>query len=127
MLWPTPRGGEAELAGNPADVDPAFLACERIERGDRVVPVQAEVTREMVARPKGDADEGQVALDRDFRDRRQRAVAARHAERVGLSRSCELRGVVLLLEDSGFDPAVGGGRAKLVRARGVVPRARIDE
>jgi riboflavin biosynthesis pyrimidine reductase len=37
MLWPTPRGGEAELAGNPADVDPAdvYGADSRRPVGDR--------------------------------------------------------------------------------------------
>ena len=37
------------------------------ERGERVVAVEAEVPREVVARPERDDDEREVAVDRDLR------------------------------------------------------------
>ena len=82
---------EEPVAGAP-DVDPAFAAVdEGGERSDRIVAVEADVAGEMVAGAERDADERQVALDRDVGDRRERAVAARHAERIGGGLACERR------------------------------------
>src|SRR5439155_14438006 len=46
----------------------------------RIVAIEPRVSREVVARSTGDADERQVALDRDRDDRGERAVPARHSE-----------------------------------------------
>ena len=51
-----------------------------LERGKRIVAVEPEVAGEVVPRAERDDDERQVALDGDLCNRRERAVAARHAE-----------------------------------------------
>ena len=74
------------------------VAAEGGERLDRVVR-QADVAREVVARPERDAGERQVALDGDAGDGPEGAVAARHAECVGVAgRARELLEVVVALE-----------------------------
>jgi uncharacterized membrane protein len=63
------------------DVDQALDAVgERLERADEIVPVYAEVEREVVPRPGRNADERQAVCVRGRRDGRQRPVAARDAE-----------------------------------------------
>ncbi len=96
---------EEEPAADPADVDAPLGAAEGVERRDRVVPVEADVAGEVVAGPERDADERQVTLDRDLRDRGERAVASRHPEGGGIGSAGELGSVVVLLEDVRLDPA----------------------
>ena len=109
-----------------ADVDAALDAVdERLERADRVVAVEPEVAREVVARPEGDADERQVSLDRDLGHRRQRAVAARHPERVGIGVTGELPEVVAVAEHMHVDPRARGRLDQLVVP--AVTRARVDD
>ena len=100
---------------------------KRVERGERVVAVEPEVAREVVARPERDDDERQVALDRDRGHARHRAVAAGRAEhvRVGLAR--QLGGVVALAQDVRLDPARLRRLRQLLRARALGPAARIDQ
>ena len=66
-----------------ADLSPVD---ECVERPDRVVPVEPDVTREVVARPERDAGEREITLERRLRDDGERPVAAGHRERVGLVR-----------------------------------------
>src|SRR4030095_7693059 len=115
---------EEPLTG-AADVDPSFLPVdERIERADRIAAVEADVPREVVPRAERDADEGEVTLDRNLRDRCHGSVPARHAKRVGLSAAGELGRVVRLgVEHMRFYPAAAGLLHQVLPARGVVTRA----
>ena len=72
----------------------------------RVVAVEAEVAGEVVPRAARHRHEGEVALDRDARDGAERAVAAGHAERVGIRATGELDEVVVGLEHAHLDAAV---------------------
>ncbi len=64
------------------DVDPQLaVGLERGERRDRIVPVEADVTGEMVPRAEGHADERHVALQGHLRDGAERAVASGDADR----------------------------------------------
>jgi hypothetical protein len=47
------------------------------------MPGDAHIEREVISRPGGKADERQIMLCRHSGDRRQRAVTAGHAQRVG--------------------------------------------
>jgi hypothetical protein len=114
---------EAALAG-AADVDPPFLAVERLECGEWVVPVEPEVARKVVARPVRHDDERQAALGGHGRNR---AVAAGRAEHVGLRRPRELRGVVVLAQHVSVDPARPRRLGQLVRRRVLGARARVDQ
>ena len=72
---------EEQPTVHAADVDQALDAVgERLERADEIVPVDAEVEREVVPRPGWNADERQAVCVRGRRDDRQRPVAARDAE-----------------------------------------------
>ena len=85
---------EEQAVTGPTDVDAPLAAVERAQRSDRVVAIEAEVAGEVVARAERNADEGPVRLDREGRDRRKRAVAARDAEDIRAGRARDLRGVV---------------------------------
>ena len=66
------------------EVDPPLATVdERVQRTDDIVAVDAEVEREVVARPRRDAGVGQVELGGDRGDDRLRAVAAGHRQPVG--------------------------------------------
>ena len=80
----------------PADVDPQFLAAEGLERRERIVAVETDIAREVVTRPEGNADEGQLALDCNLGNRRQRPVAAGNPDRVGVRVASNLHDVVLI-------------------------------
>ena len=68
------------------------------ERLDRIVPIEAKIAREVVSCPIRDADERKVALDRDLRDRGERPVAARDAQRLRRGAGkCD--GIVAFAED----------------------------
>ena len=57
------------VIGHASDVDPDLSPVdESVERSDRVVPVEPDVTREVVARPERDAGKRQVTLERRLRD-----------------------------------------------------------
>lgn len=117
---------QEESLADASDVDPSLHASEGDQGADRIVTIETEVAREVVPGAERDADERQVALDRDLGDRRQRSVAPGdpHRPRVG---SCELRRIVVGAEDSGLDPLAPCRLFKLLRARILTTRARIDE
>jgi hypothetical protein len=118
---------QEEPLADPSDVDPPLRSAERIQRADRVVAVEPEVAREVVPRAEGDADEGEPALERDFGDRGERAVAAGDAQRISLRASGELGRIVFGAEDPGLDPAPPGLFLQLLDARASAARARIDD
>ena len=66
---------QEETVTGPPDVDPPLAARERVERSDRVVAVEAEVARKVVAGAERHAHEPKVALDGDTRDGSERSVA----------------------------------------------------
>jgi hypothetical protein len=85
-----------------ADIDPLLGPLERSESRNRVGHVEAQVSREVVPRPERDAGEGQLALEGDGRDRTERTVPTRDAERARAgSRRLprQVAGVVVLAED----------------------------
>ena len=113
--------------GGSTNIDPALRAREGVEGADWVVAVEAEVAREVVPSPERHADERHVALDRDLCHRRERSVAARDADRVGLCGAREPCGIVVGPEDARVDAALVRLGLKFLRARAVVARARIDQ
>jgi hypothetical protein len=63
---------QKEPSVRTADVNHALLAVhECVERADRVVAVETEVAREVVARSERDAHERQSTFQRDLGDRRE--------------------------------------------------------
>ena len=102
---------EAPLAGQ-ARVHAALDAVEARQGGERVVAVEAEVAGEVVPRAERHHHEGEVALDRHARDGAERAVAAGHAQRIGVRATGEL------------DEVVVGLRARAPRRRGRAPLPR---
>jgi len=110
-----------------AEVDSTFLACEPGKRPDGVVAVEAEVAREMVARAVGDADERELALDRDARDGGERPVAARHPQSVGIRFAGKLLEVVVLAEDVHGDTEGARLGLELLRRRAAVAGAWIHD
>ena len=62
---------------------PLAAVHERVQRADHVVAIDAEVEREVVARPRRDAGVGQAVLGGERRDDGLRTVATRHRQRVG--------------------------------------------
>ena len=116
---------EEDAAVHLADVDPPLdPGGERVEGPDDVVPVQAEVEGEVVARPCGHADEGKPVLERHRSDDRERAVAAGDAERAGSTldrRAGKLGEVVARAEHDRVDSALArsfrqGGASGLAAA-----------
>ena len=66
-----------------AEVDPRLHPVpERLEAGGRILPVQPEVEREVVAGAGADDEERHVVLGGDLRHQGLRAVATGHAEQV---------------------------------------------
>lgn len=120
---------QEQAVADAADVDAALLTLhERAEGADRVVAVETDVPRKVVPRAERDADEREVALDRHLCDRRERSVAAGDAERVGLGGAGELGRIVgLRMEYVRLDAAAAGLLDKVLRARIVVTRARVDQ
>ena len=115
---------EQPLAG-PAHVDSHLPAGERVERRDRVTPVEPEVPGEVVPGPIWNADERQAPLDRDLRDRRERTVAAGDSQHVRIGIPRNLGGVLALLQGVRGDAATPGRRRELLGARPGVPGPRI--
>ena len=98
-------------------------AVEGSQRSQRIVAVETEVAREVVAGAERDADERQVALERDLRDCRQRAVAAGHPERAGRRCAGQRADVVPVAENVTADSLLLGGRHQFVGGRAVVRRS----
>ena len=118
---------QEEAVAHAADVHSLLAASVRLERPDRVVAVETDVAGEVVTRSERDDDERQVALDRDRRARGERSVAACDPQRLGLGAAQDLRQVVAFGEETGFDPTLLRGCAKLLRARIPAPGAGIDQ
>ena len=97
---------EKEALADRAHVDPPLAALKGCEGSDRVVPVDSQVPSEVVPRPERDADERQVALERDRRDGGERAVPTGDTQgfRSGVGRPAGVLGrVVLFAEDMDVD------------------------
>jgi hypothetical protein len=118
---------QEQALADPADVDPPLHSPECVQRADRIVAVEAEVARKVVSRSEGNADEGDVALDRDFCDCGERPVTTGGAERLRVGVTGELCDVVSRLEDPCLDPADRCLLAELLRARASAARARVDQ
>jgi hypothetical protein len=112
---------EEQAAAHLADVDLPLTAGERLERGDRIVAVESEVAGEVVSRSEGDADEREVAVERDLRDRRERPVAPGDADRVRVGELRELRRLLARLKKSRLDSPAARFVRELFRARGSAP------
>ena len=93
-------------------VDPTFdRVSKRVHRVPRIVSVQSEVEREVVASSGAHTDEGQSVLDRDCRDECLRTVTTRHAQAVrtpldGIAR--ELLEIEAVVEEHGLDAQLRG-------------------
>jgi len=111
----------------PADIDPQFLAAEGLERRKRIVAVETDIAREVVTRPEGNADEGQLALECNLRNRRQRPVAAGNPDRGGVRFASNRHDVVLPTQHVRVDPSGARCCSELVGAWTASPRARIDQ
>ena len=122
---------EEEAAVHLGHVDPALDPVgERVERADQIVPIDAEVEREVVAGAGGDADEGKPVREGGCSDDGERSVAAGDAERVRAARHrlvdqrCE---VVVRAQDDHLDAALarplGEAGARRLAATGL----RVDE
>jgi hypothetical protein len=89
-----------------------------------VVGVEAEIAREMVARPRRDADEGTIVLGGDCRDGAEGAVARGDPESGGPARrggGRDLAGVLTAAQQPRLDaepPRLGG---QLLGCRAVPP------
>jgi len=118
---------QEEAAAHPADIHSLLAASECVERSDRVVAVETGVAGEVVARSERDDDERQVTLDRDRSACGERPIAACYPQRVGLGAAQDLSQVVALGQETGFDPMLLRGCAKLLRARIPAPGAGIDQ
>jgi hypothetical protein len=118
---------EEEAVADATHVDPPLGSAESVKSAERIVPVEAEIACKVVARPEGDADEGEAALDRYCGDFGERPVAPCHTERVGVRLPREVGRVVFGSEDPRFDTAVSRLVQQLLRARASSARARIDE
>ncbi len=82
---------------------------ERVQRAHDVVAVEAEVEREVVARPRGDADVGDVAPRGNRRHERLRAVASGHPDDLraaGDGALGELEQVIAGLQDDRLDASL---------------------
>lgn len=118
---------EEEPVADAPHVDRPLGSAESVKRAERIVAVEAEVARKVVARPKGDADERQAPFDRHLGHCGQRPVAAGDTERVGVRLPRELGRIVFGSEDPRVDPAVSRLVQQLLRARASSARARVNE
>jgi hypothetical protein len=109
------------------DVDPALDAGEGFQGRERIVAVEAEIPREVVPRPVGNADKRDVALERDLGHASERPVAPGDAEGVGVGLSRKVSGVLALAEHVRLDTARLRTRSELLHGRLRVARARVDE
>ena len=78
---------EEEASVHLRHVDsPLDAVCERVERADQIVSIDADVEREVVAGAGGNADERKTVHERGRGDDGKRAVAPGDAERVRTAR-----------------------------------------
>ncbi len=90
---------QEHLVAHAADIDsPLGSVAEGRERRQRIVGIEADVVREVVARAPRDAGEGQVSLHGDLGNSAQRAVASGHAQHPSIRFPREFGEVVVLLE-----------------------------
>lgn len=112
-----------------ADVDPTFLAAECVEGRHGIATVEAEIASEVVTSSPGNADERQIAFDRDLGHRRQGAVPACDPDR--LSVTCGFRcncGCVLALpEHVRPDPPLGRRGSQFLGAHSSPARSWVDQ
>jgi hypothetical protein len=87
----------------PTDVDALLPSGERAQRGERIVAIETQVTREVVPGSEGDDDERDLTFDGDLGYPGQRAVAAGDSQRT-VRCARKLGGIVLLGEDMRRDP-----------------------
>jgi hypothetical protein len=109
---------EKEALADCAHVDLSLAAVGGREGSDRIIPVKAEVSSEVVARPERNADKRKVALESDRRDGGERAVSTGHSQgfRSGPGRSAgNLGRVVVLAEDVDDDPTATSFLGELFR------------
>ena len=119
---------QEHLVAHAADIDtPLDSVAEGRERRQRIVGIEADVVREVVARAPRDAGEGQVSLDGHLRNRAQRAVASGHAEHLGIRFPRELGKVVVLPEHVNLHVERLRGAAQLFDGGPAFARARVDE
>jgi hypothetical protein len=121
---------EKEALADRAHVDPPLAALEGVEGSDRVVPLDAEISGEVVPCPERNADERKVALESDRRDGSERAVSTGHSQgfRSGLGRPAgNLGRVVVLAEDVDVDPKTTSFLGELFRRGLLVSRPRVDQ
>jgi hypothetical protein len=121
---------EKEALADRADVDPPLAALEGRKGSDRVVPIDAEVSGEVVPSPERNADERKVALEGDRDDGGERSVSTRHSQGFGsgLGRSAgNLGRVVVLGEDVDVDTKATSFVGELFRRGPLVSRPRIDQ
>ena len=103
---------------------------ERVQRTDRVVPVQAEVLGEVVAGAGRDADVRDAPGAGDRGHHRLRAVSSGHADHVGAVRDRllhQLSQVSARFELDGVDAAAGRLRREADPTGLAVARARVDD
>jgi hypothetical protein len=119
---------EKEPVAGATDVHGALETfVERGQREERIVRREPRIGCEVVPSAEGDADERHVLLDRDGRDRGERAVATCDAEHVragGASQSLEILALLQYVDvhSAGLRP-----RDELVGARRFAARARVHE
>jgi hypothetical protein len=121
---------EKEALADCAHVDPPLATLEGLEGSDRVVPVDAEVSGEVVPRPERNADERNVVLEVDSRNGGERAVSTGRSQgvRSGLGRPAgNLRRVVVLAEDVDVDPKATSFLGELFRRGPLISRPRVDQ
>ena len=109
---------------------PLAAVDEGVERPDDVVPVDAEVEGEVVARPRRDAGVGHVAPGGDGGGDRLRPVTAGHGDGVGAAldrRAHQFREIVPGAQLDRLDPAVARLRREGEAGGLPVAGARIDE
>jgi hypothetical protein len=119
---------EKEAIADRAHVDPLFVALERREGSDRVVPVDTQIPGQVISRPERDADERKVALERDRGDDGERPVPTGHSHRLrsGVGRPAgDLPCVVVFFENVDVNIEATGLPSELFSRGPLVSRTRI--
>ena len=118
---------EEHAVVRPSDVDPPLGSGVGVECADRVITVEPDIAGEVVPGAERDAHERQVPLDRDRRDRRERAVPAGDPELLRIGAPRKLDRIVALSQNACDDPAPPRGIDELLDCRPGRPRAGIYE
>ena len=116
---------QEEPVVDPPDVHPQLAARKRPQAGFGVVPVEAEIAREVVERAERNDDEGRVALESDLGDGGQRAVAARDSKRALGRLPRHARGILAGPQEMRFETEPLSRGAQSVRVL-APPGARVD-